>query len=92
MQTMMQSNQQQQPIMMTPPEVVTTKDILYLKDAMSWALLAAKKCSHFSGEIGCNQSKQLIDQIGQMHQRHYNMLLKHCQTNNMQQMAQIPQQ
>jgi len=77
MQTTMQNNQQQQqPIMMTPPEVVTTKDILYLKDAMSWTLLAAKKCAHFSGEIQCNQSKQLVDQIGQMHQRHYNMLLK----------------
>jgi len=94
MQTMMQNpNQtQQQPVMMTPPTVVTTKDLMYLKDGMSWLLDATKKCSHFSNEAQCSQVKQLIDQIGQMHQRHYNLLLQHCQNNNTQQMAQIPQQ
>jgi hypothetical protein len=89
MQTTMQNNQQnqqQQPIMMTPPAVITTKDLLYLKDAMSWQLDAMKKCAHFSNEVQAQDIKQEIDRIGQMHQRHYNMLLSHCQSNNTLQM------
>lgn len=39
-------HQNQQPIMMTPPEVVTVKDSLYLTDMLSWNLLAMKK-AHF---------------------------------------------
>nr|WP_205668576.1 hypothetical protein [Ammoniphilus sp. CFH 90114] len=93
MQTTMQpQQQQQQPMMMTPPQVVTTKDLLYLKDAMSWLLDAMKKCSHFSAQVQDPQLKQEIDTIGQMHQRHYNLLLKHCQNNNTQQMMGVPQQ
>jgi hypothetical protein len=80
-----------QPIMMTPPQVITTKDLLYLKDALSWQLLAMKKCAHFAQESTDPQVKQVIDQTGQMHQRHYNMLLRHLQTNNVQGMAGISQ-
>lgn len=80
-----------QPIMTTPPEVITTKDLLYLKDALSWLLLAMKKCAHFAQETADPQVKQAIDQTGQMHQRHYNMLLRHLQTNNAQGMATISQ-
>ncbi len=76
--------QQQQPVMMTPPTVITKKDLLYLKDIMSWLLDAMKKCAHFSRECTNPQVKQAIDRAGEMHQRHYNLILKHCQTNNMQ--------
>lgn len=92
---MMQQNPmqtQQQPIMMTPPSVITGKDLLYLKDGMSWLLDAMKKCSHFAGEVQDPQIKQAMNQIGQLHQRHYNLLLKHCQNNNTQQMAGVTQQ
>lgn len=90
MQTLMQTNQHQ-PMLQTPPSVVTTKDLLYLKDSMSWLLDAMKKCSHFAGEVQDPQLKQAINEMGQMHQRHYNMLLKHCQNNNTMQMNQIQQ-
>ena len=86
-----QQQQQQQPKLMTPPNVITTKDILYLKDVMSWLLLATKKCAHFSGEVQDPQLKQTIDRIGPMHQRHYNLVLQHCQTNNAMQMASLQQ-
>jgi len=76
--------QSQQPVMMTPPNVITTKDLLYLKDIMSWLLDAMKKCAHFSKECTNPQIKQMIDRAGEMHQRHYNLILKHCQNNNMQ--------
>lgn len=92
MQMMQQSPTLKQPIMMTPPSVVTGKDLLYLKDGMSWLLDAMKKCSHFAGEVQDPQIKQAINQIGQLHQRHYHLLLKHCQNNNTQQMASVTQQ
>jgi len=31
-------------IMEQPPEYITTKDLAYLKDALSWELTAMKKC------------------------------------------------
>lgn len=81
--------QQQQPIMMAPPNIITKKDLLYLKDIMSWLLDATKKCSHFSKECTDPRVKQAIDRAGQMHQRHYNLILKHCQNNNDQVMASM---
>jgi hypothetical protein len=81
----------QQARMQTPPAVITTKDLLYLRDAMSWTLLAAKKCAHFAQECQDPDIKQAIDQAGQMHVRHYNALLQHCKTNNTQNMQQVPQ-
>ncbi len=92
MQQLNQAQSQQQPIMMTPPTVITGKDLLYIKDGMSWLLDAMKKCSHFAGEVQDPQIKQVINQIGQLHQRHYNLLLNHCQNNNTQQMARLTQQ
>ncbi|WCK53965.1 hypothetical protein PP175_22010 [Aneurinibacillus sp. Ricciae_BoGa-3] len=83
--------QQQQPLMMAPPQIISTKDLNYLKDQMSWLLLAMKKCAHFAGECTDTDIKQAITKAGQMHQRHYNMLLKHCQNNNTQAMASVPQ-
>lgn len=86
------STSQQQQVMMTPPAVITGKDLFYLKDAMSWTLIAMKKCAHMAQECQDPKIRQVIDQAGQMHQRHYNMLLKHCQTNNMIGMQSVPQQ
>ncbi|MFM1653145.1 hypothetical protein ACI7RC_13700 [Brevibacillus sp. B_LB10_24] len=91
LQTTGQPQQQQQPMMMTPPAVVTTKDLAYLKDAMSWTLLAMKKCAHFAKECTDPQIGQAIDRAGQMHLRHYNLLLKHCKNNNLQAMTGVPQ-
>jgi hypothetical protein len=94
----MQQQQQQQttaqgaqPLMMEPPQVVTTKDLLYLKDAMSWQLNAMKKCAHFAQECQEPQISAALNKAGEMHNRHYQMLLKHTQNQNVQAMAQIPQ-
>jgi hypothetical protein len=40
---------EQQMVFPEPPKMVSTKDFLYLKDMMSWNLLAAKK-----NELGCS--------------------------------------
>lgn len=90
-QTQMSGQQQQQPLMMKPPKVITNKDCSYLKDELSWELIAMKKCHHFAQECMDPEVKQAIDRAGQMHQRHYQMLLKHLQNNNQAEMANVPQ-
>jgi hypothetical protein len=85
------SPSQARPNMMKPPQVITTKDLSFLKDGMSWTLLAMKKCAHLAQECKDQSIRQVIDQIGKMHQRHYNMLLQYCQNNNAAAMKNVPQ-
>ena len=68
---------QNQPQASQPPVQVTTKDLAYIKDALSWELIALKKCHHFAQECNDNQIRQRIEQAGRMHQNHYQMLLNH---------------
>ena len=86
-----QQQEQQQPTFSQPPKVITTKDILYLKDQLSWELVAMKKCYHFARECSDSDISQAIDQAGQMHQRHYELLLKHLQNDNTAEMKTVQQ-
>lgn len=86
------ADSQARPIMTTVPTIITTKDCSYLKDELSWLLVVMKKCAHFEKECQDSAIKTAINKIGQMHERHYNLLLKHLQTNNTQAMQHIPQQ
>lgn len=72
------SKQQRMPV---PPREITTKDLAYLKDAMSWELLAMKKCNHFAQECQNNEIKSAINRTGKLHKRHYKILLSHLNTN-----------
>lgn len=67
--------------MAEPPNVITTKDLAYIKDAMSWELLAMKKCSAYASMCADQEIKQQINGVGQMHQKHYHMLLQYIQSN-----------
>lgn len=86
-----QQDQQQQPTFSQPPKVVTIKDTLYLKDQLSWELIAMKKCYHFARECSDSDISKAIDQAGQMHQRHYELLLKHLQNDNDSEMKTVQQ-
>ncbi|AST93178.1 MULTISPECIES: hypothetical protein [Sutcliffiella] len=79
---------QQQPIYPQPPNIVTTKDSLYLADMMSWNLLAMKKAHHFAQQCQDQEVKQLIEKAGQMHQRHYEKILSQTQSTQQQQPLQ----
>nr|WP_074955210.1 hypothetical protein [Alicyclobacillus macrosporangiidus] len=77
--------------MTTPPQVITSKDASYLKDQLSWLLVAAKKCAHYAKECSDASVASAIQRIGQMHQHHYQLLLGHLKTNNQQAMQSVPQ-
>ncbi|OYD07232.1 hypothetical protein [Paludifilum halophilum] len=59
---------------------LTTKDLNYIKDELSWELLAFKKCHHYAQECQDPQIKQKIDEIGRIHQNHYEQLLNQLNT------------
>ncbi|ASS77238.1 hypothetical protein CIG75_15175 [Tumebacillus algifaecis] len=63
---------------------LSTKDFNYIKDHLSWELLAAKKCAHYAQESQDPQLATLINQIGLMHQRHYNTLLQYVNPQSVQ--------
>lgn len=65
-----------------PPRAITTKDLLYLKDALSWELLAMKKFHFYSQQVTNSEIKNAFEKAGQMHQHHYEKLLSHLQVNN----------
>ena len=79
----MQSSQAQQNIMPQPPNVMSTKDHLYVTDMLSWNLLAMKKAYHFANECADQEIKLVIEKAGQMHQRHYEKLLTHLNAQSM---------
>ncbi|MCL6586395.1 MAG: hypothetical protein K6T72_07770 [Anoxybacillus sp.] len=71
----------QQTVMSQPPQVISTKDALYLTDMMSWNLLAMKKAHFFASQCQDEEIVAAIERAGQMHQRHYERLLQHLQQN-----------
>jgi hypothetical protein len=84
--------QSQQAPLSTPPRAITTKDLMYIKDALSWELLAFKKFHHMAGQATDPEIKQALDKAGMMHQSHYQRLLTHLQVDNNTAMSQLPNQ
>ncbi|WP_026688438.1 hypothetical protein [Alteribacter aurantiacus] len=74
--------QQGKNVMTQPPEVVTTKDHLYICDMLSWNLMAMKKAHQASQQCEDQDIKDALDQAGRMHYMHYQQLLTHLQGNN----------
>ncbi|WP_096190094.1 hypothetical protein [Evansella halocellulosilytica] len=69
--------QGQQNVMTQPPNVVTSKDHLYISDMLSWNLLAMKKAHAFAQQCQDPQISQALDEAGKMHYMHYQTLLNH---------------
>ncbi|MCH1625582.1 hypothetical protein [Fredinandcohnia quinoae] len=78
--------QQQQPLytaqgqqMPQAPAVITSKDLLYLTDMMSWNLIALKKAHFFASQCQIQEISQALEKVCQMHQRHYKQILAHME-------------
>ncbi|WP_409251895.1 hypothetical protein V1502_17585 [Bacillus sp. SCS-153A] len=72
-----QPGNQQQGAVQQPPQVLTTKDSLYLNDMLTWNLLAMKKAHFAASHCQDPELKAELDKCGQMHQRHYEQILSH---------------
>jgi spore coat protein CotF len=77
-----QQSNQQQGAMQQPPQVLTTKDSLYLNDMLSWNLLAMKKAHFAASHCQDPELKAELDKCGQMHQHHFEQILSHLNQGN----------
>lgn len=84
--------QQQQPstnmkmnMMQQPPQMISSKDMMYIKDMLSWNLLAAKKSHFLAQQCQDSQVKAELEQCSQMHEQHFNKLLNYLSPNYSQQ-------
>ncbi|WP_017472379.1 hypothetical protein [Amphibacillus jilinensis] len=67
-----------------PPEMISSKDLLYLTDMMSWNLSVIKKANFLAKDCKLTETKQALDQLCQMHERHYQALLNFTKSHNNQ--------
>ncbi|MGG1515369.1 hypothetical protein ABE504_08145 [Paenibacillus oryzisoli] len=72
----MPNSQSQQNPMTSDRNVLTDKELSYVKDFLSWELLAMKKCNDTANRCTDPQIQALIKQTGQQHLNHYNSLLQ----------------
>lgn len=67
--------QQQNANMTANRNLLSDKELLYVKDYLSWELLAVKKCKEAADACTDPQIRQLINQTGQKHMNHYETIL-----------------
>ncbi|MBD8071480.1 hypothetical protein F7888_21400 [Bacillus sp. PS06] len=84
--------QNQQPIQSEPPAVLSSKDLLYLTDMMSWNLLALKKAHFYESQCEISEISQAMKQACEMHERHYRTILGHLDASKQPSQSQQQQQ
>lgn len=72
-------NQNNQTNQTSDRSLITEKEHLYVKDMMSWELLAMKKCHDAASRCENAEFTNLINSIGQQHERNYKQLLGQLQ-------------
>ncbi|WP_284141713.1 hypothetical protein [Virgibacillus sp. LDC-1] len=60
-----------------PPQIISTKDLSYISDMLSWNLDAFKKANFYATQCQNPEVKEAIEQAGKLHQQHYERLLVH---------------
>ncbi|MEC9488575.1 MAG: hypothetical protein UMV23_03720 [Halanaerobium sp.] len=55
---------------------ITTKELYYIKDHLSWELLAAKKCNEYARQTVDPEMRSIFTDLGHKHQQHYQALLQ----------------
>jgi spore coat protein CotF len=69
--------QNQQPVYQTPPQIITGKDLNYIKDMLSWNLLGMKKAHLMATQCQDPEIKAVLEKACQMHEGHYTRVLNH---------------
>lgn len=57
------------------PKMISGKDLNYIKDMLSWNLIASKKACHYLSHIQDNDVKQALEATANMHAEHYKTIL-----------------
>jgi hypothetical protein len=56
-------------------ELITDKELHYIKDFLSWELLAMKKCNETANLCMDSAIQSTIRQTGEKHKQHYDAIL-----------------
>lgn len=56
-------------------QLITDKELHYIKDFLSWELLAMKKCNDAANQCTDSAIQGLIRQTGAKHKQHYQSIL-----------------
>lgn len=57
------------------PNIITNKDLLYIKDMLNWNLIMNKKIFNYLDLINDEKIKKLLNKVLKMHNNHYCELL-----------------
>ena len=58
------------------PDMISTKDLLYISDAFEWNLTAHKKASHYAEVVNDKEIKKELESVSNMHKKICEDLLK----------------
>lgn len=58
------------------PNIISTKDLSYIKDMLSCNLVMAKKSKEYLKLVGDKDVKELLKKVNEVHKSHYEMLLE----------------
>lgn len=73
----MQQGGQSQTNFPQPPDILSTKDHLYIEDMLSWNLDIIKKAHAYASMCQDQDVMQAMNRTCQLHQRHYQDILNH---------------
>jgi hypothetical protein len=59
--------------------LMSDKELHYIKDFLSWELLAMKKCNDAASRCTDTTLQNVLKEVGKNHQQHYEQLLTHLQ-------------
>jgi hypothetical protein len=78
--TQTQSQTQNQSAQTTPNRnLISDKELHYMKDFMSWELLAMKKCYDAANRCTDTDVQNALKEVGKNHKQHYDQLLTQLQ-------------
>ncbi|RYM06202.1 hypothetical protein EWH99_03730 [Sporolactobacillus sp. THM7-7] len=74
-----QQDQQTQKNAAQPPDILSTKDLLYAEDILSWNLNVIKKAHAYTSMCQDKEVSQAMKRTCQLHMRHYQLILGHLE-------------
>lgn len=58
------------------PNIISTKDLSYIKDMLSWNLVMAKKSKEYLKLVSDKDVKEIIKRVNEVHKSHYEILME----------------
>ncbi len=57
------------------PNIITSKDLLYIEDMLNWNLVMNKKIKEYLECVDSDEAKEILNSAKKMHKKHYKELL-----------------